>query len=177
VKKYPNVYHFDPGSKGENQVPAGWQYQFICTEYRWIKHDKFLWKLPRTSRCMFVNHSIENKSLKSRMSGETLDSEQLRAEVVEVTEEIREFDARIEERARDRLRLIEKLDGLLPADQFENFKAVLTMSVEALKQKPDAEYLPDIEADEEDPIETLRKIRYQIAQEVCTVMGVETPKL
>jgi hypothetical protein len=97
------------------------------------------------------------------------DLQQLRAEVAQVMESIKEFDEKIEERNRERLRLIEELQSLLPPEQFK--------TIDAVKPAPDPKYLPPLEIDEQHPLESLRKIRCQIAQEVCTVMGVDPPKI
>jgi hypothetical protein len=105
------------------------------------------------------------------------DLQQLRAEVAQVLDSIKEFDEKIEERNRERLQLIEELRGLLPPDQFKRFEAILLKTVEAVKPAPDPRYLPPLEIDEQHPLDSLRKIRCQIAQEVCTVMGVEPPKI
>jgi hypothetical protein len=105
------------------------------------------------------------------------DLQQLRAEVAQVLGSIKEFDEKIEERNRERLRLIEELRGLLPPEQFQRFEAILTKTIEAVKPSPDPRYLPPLEIDEQHPLESLRKIRSQIAQEVCAVMGVEPVKL
>jgi hypothetical protein len=105
------------------------------------------------------------------------DLQQLRAEVSQVLDSIKEFDETIEERNRERLRLIEELRGLLPPDQFKRFEAILTKTIEAVKPAPDPKYLPPLDIDPEHPLESLRRIRCQIAQEVCTVMGVEPPKI
>jgi hypothetical protein len=103
--------------------------------------------------------------------------QQLRAEVSQVMESIREFDDKIEERNRERLRLIEELRGLLPPEQFKRFETIILKTVEAVKPAPDPRYLPPLEIDERNPLESLRKIRCQIAQEVCAVMGVEPVKI
>jgi hypothetical protein len=105
------------------------------------------------------------------------DLQQLRAEVAQVMNSIKEFDEKIEERNRERLRLIEELRGLLPEDQFKRFETILTKTIEAVKPAPDPRYLPPLEIDEQHPLESLRRIRCQIAQEVCTVMGVEPPRI
>jgi hypothetical protein len=105
------------------------------------------------------------------------DLQQLRNEVAQVMQSIREFDAKIEERNRDRLALIEELRPLLPPDQFKRFETILTKTVEAVRPAPDPQHLPPLEIDEQNPLESLRKIRCQIAQEVCAVMGVEPPKI
>jgi hypothetical protein len=105
------------------------------------------------------------------------DLQQLRAEVTQVMQSIKEFDEKIEQRNRDRLALIEELRQLLPPDQFKRFEAILTKTVEAVKPAPDPRYLPPLEIDEQNPLESLRKIRCQIAQEVCTVMGIDPPRI
>jgi hypothetical protein len=46
-----------------------------------------------------------------------------------------------------------------------------------VKPSPDPQLLPPLEIDPQHPLESLRKIRSQIAQEVCAVMGVEPVKL
>jgi KaiC/GvpD/RAD55 family RecA-like ATPase len=102
--------------------------------------------------------------------------EDLRAEVAEVTEAIRSFDARIEERTRDRLRLVEKMRGLLPDDQYQTFQAAITKAIETVKPLPDAEFLIPADTEKEDTVAILRKIRSQITTEVCEVIGVPAPK-
>ena len=103
--------------------------------------------------------------------------DQLRAEVDSVMKSIREFDEQIEERNTNRIMLIENLRGLLPEDQFNRFKHIIEKTIEAVKPAPEPSTIPPLEIDEENPLESLRKIRVQIAQEVCEVMGVEAPKL
>lgn len=102
------------------------------------------------------------------------DLQQLRAEVDQVMQSIREFDEKIEERNTQRLMLIEQLRDLLPKEQFERFEKIITKTVEAVRPAPDPQFLPPLEIDEQNPLESLRKIRCQIAQEVCQVMGVPT---
>lgn len=102
------------------------------------------------------------------------DLQQLRAEVDQVMQSIREFDEKIEERNTQRLLLIEQLRDLLPKDQFERFEKIINKTVEAVRPAPDPQFLPPLEIDEQNPLESLRKIRCQIAQEVCAVMGVST---
>ena len=103
--------------------------------------------------------------------------DQLRAEVDSVLQSIHEFDQQIEERNTKRLLLIENLRGLLPEDQFNRFEEIITKTIDAVKPAPEPTSLPPLEVDESNPLESLRKIRCQIAQEVCEVMGVEAPKL
>ena len=105
------------------------------------------------------------------------DLDSLRAEVDDVLKSIREFDEQVEERNEKRLYLIESLRGLLPEDQFKRFEEIMNKTIESAKQAPDAETIPPLEIDEENPLESLRKIRCQIAQEVCEVMGVEAPRI
>ena len=111
----------------------------------------------------------------SEASQQELD--QLRAEVDSVMKSIHEFDDQIEERNAKRLLLIENLKGLLPEDQFKRFEEIINKTIEAVRPAPEPATLPPLEIDEENPLESLRKIRCQIAQEVCDVMGVEAPKL
>jgi hypothetical protein len=73
--------------------------------------------------------------------------------------------------------LIEKLRELLPPEQFKRFEEVLTKAIDVAKPSPDSYYPPQLDIDEQHPLESLRKIRTQIAQEVCAVMGVEPVKL
>lgn len=101
---------------------------------------------------------------------------QLHQEIDSVMKEIHDFDAKIEERNTQRLLLVEQLRDLLPKDQFERFEQIINKTVEAVKPVPDSSYLSPLEIDESNPLESLRKLRCQIAQEVCTVMGVDTPK-
>jgi hypothetical protein len=108
-------------------------------------------------------------------SSQAPDLQKLRAEVDEVMQSIREFDSQIEERNRQRLILIQELEGLLPAEQFKRFETILKKTIDAVRPVPDS--FPPLEIDEQNPLESLRRIRCQIAQEVCTVMGVEAPKL
>ncbi|OHT05328.1 hypothetical protein TRFO_26961 [Tritrichomonas foetus] len=103
------------------------------------------------------------------------DLQQLRQEVDKVMQSVREFDEQIEERNQQRLLLIEQLRDLLPPEQFERFEKIINKTVEAVRPAPDPSYLPPLEIDEQNPLESLRKIRCQIAQEVCSVMGVEPP--
>lgn len=103
--------------------------------------------------------------------------EQLRAEVDSVMKSIHEFDEQIDERNAKRLMLVENLKGLLPEEQFKRFEEIINKTIEAVRPAPEPSTLPPLEIDEENPLESLRKIRCQIAQEVCDVMGVEAPKL
>ena len=103
--------------------------------------------------------------------------DQLRAEVDQVMRSIHDFDEQIEQRNTNRLMLIENLRGLLPDDQFHRFEEIINKTIEAVKPAPEPSTLPPLEIDEKNPLESLRKIRVQIAQEVCEVMGVEAPKL
>ena len=103
--------------------------------------------------------------------------DQLRAEVDSVMKSIREFDEQIEQRNTNRLLLIENLRGLLPDDQFQRFSEIINKTIESVRPAPEPAQLPPLEIDEENPLESLRKIRVQIAQEVCEVMGVEAPSL
>ncbi|KAH0793022.1 hypothetical protein GPJ56_003073 [Histomonas meleagridis] len=103
------------------------------------------------------------------------DIQQLRAEVDKVMQSVREFDEQIDERNTQRLLLIQQLKELLPEDQFQKFEKIITQTIEAVKPAPDPSTLPPLEIDEQNPLESLRKIRCQIAQEVCQVMGVEPP--
>jgi hypothetical protein len=106
---------------------------------------------------------------------EVPDLQKLRAEVDDVMRSIREFDSQIEERNRQRLVLIQELEGLLPPEQFKRFESILKKTIDAVRPVPDS--FPPLEIDEQNPLESLRRIRCQIAQEVCTVMGVEPPRL
>lgn len=110
-------------------------------------------------------------------SSERPDIAQLRAEVDAVMRSVREFDAQIDERNTQRLMLIEKLRELLPPEQYTRFEDIIMKTIDAVKPAPDPAYIPPLQIDEQNPLESLRKIRVQIAQEVCQVMGVETPKL
>ena len=101
----------------------------------------------------------------------------LRAEVEQCMQEVKEFDERIEQRNQKRLLLIQELNDLLPADQYQRFETILNKTVEAIKASPDPSTLPPVTIDDENPLESLRNIRTQIAQEVCDVMGVEAPPL
>ena len=113
------------------------------------------------------------------MSNEAQQQElnQLRAEVDSVMEQIHQFDEQIEERNTKRLMLIESLRDLLPQEQFERFQDIINKTIEAVRPAPEPSTLPPLQIDEENPLESLRKIRCQIAQEVCEVMGVEAPQL
>ena len=106
------------------------------------------------------------------MESQTVDLTQLKAEVDDVMRQVHEFDKKIEERNTERLVLVQQLQELLPKEQFERFEAIINKTVEAVKPAPDPSLLPPLEIDESNPLESLRKIRCQIAQEVCTVMGV-----
>lgn len=110
-------------------------------------------------------------------SNQRPDLQQLRAEVDKVMESVREFDQQIEKRNEERLMLVEQLRDLLPQDQFERFEKIINKTVEAVRPAPDPTYLPPLEIDEQNPLESLRRIRCQIAQEVCQVMGVEPPRV
>ena len=101
--------------------------------------------------------------------------DQLRADVDSVMRSIREFDQQIDERNTNRHLLIENLRGLLPDDQFQRFSEIINKTMETPRDVPEPAQLPPLEIDEENPLESLRKIRVQIAQEVCEVMGVEAP--
>ena len=101
----------------------------------------------------------------------------LHAQVTSVLNEVHEFDEKIEERNQKRLLLIQQLSDLLPEDQFHRFETILNGTVEAVKPSPDPATIPPIVIDEQNPLESLRNIRTQIAQEVCQVMGVEAPTL
>ena len=102
---------------------------------------------------------------------------QLKSEVDAVMESIHQFDEQIEERNTKRLMLIESLKELLPQEQFERFEEIINKTIEAVKPAPEPSTLPPLQIDEENPLESLRKIRCHIAREVCTVMGVESPQL
>ena len=108
---------------------------------------------------------------------ETSNLTSLRAEVEQCMQEVHEFDERIEERNQKRLLLIQQLSDLLPEEQFHRFEEILNKTVEAVKPSPDPATLPPVTIDDENPLDSLRKIRCQIAQEVCAVMGVEAPTL
>jgi hypothetical protein len=120
---------------------------------------------------------IESETVWDFRMSQRPDLQQLRAEVSQVMDSIKEFDEKIEERNRERLRLIEELRGLLPPEQFKRFETIITKTIDAVKPAPDPRYLPPLEIDEQHPLESLRKIRCQIAQEVCAVMGVEPVKI
>ncbi|EAY11528.1 hypothetical protein TVAG_006030 [Trichomonas vaginalis G3] len=112
------------------------------------------------------------------MSNEKIaDLQNLRAEVEKVMQSVHEFDEKIEKRNENRLQLIQKLSDLLPKEQFERFEAILNKTVDAVRPAPDPATIPPLQIDEENPLESLRKIRLQIAQEICAVMGVEAPTL
>ena len=101
----------------------------------------------------------------------------VRSEVEAVLQSVHEFDEQIEERNTKRLLLIENLRELLPEDQFNRFKDIIDKTIEAVKTSPDESTIPPLTVDESNPLESLRKIRCQIAQEVCEVMGVDSPQL
>ena len=101
----------------------------------------------------------------------------IRAEVESVLESVHQFDEQIEERNTKRLLLIENLRELLPEEQFNRFKDIIDKTIEAVKPSPEPTTIPPITIDEQNPLESLRKIRCQIAQQVCEVMGVEAPQL
>ena len=106
-----------------------------------------------------------------------VDFSDLHAQIESVMNEVHEFDEKIEERNQKRLLLIQQLHDLLPQEQCDRFEAILNGTVEAVKPSPDPSTVPPVVIDEENPLESLRKIRCQIAQEVCNVMGVEAPSL
>ena len=108
---------------------------------------------------------------------ENQDLQNLRAEVERCMQEVHEFDDRIEERNQKRLILIQELSEMLPEDQYKRFENILNKTVEAVKTSPDPSTLPDVTIDQSNPLDSLRKIRTQIAQQVCSVMGVEAPSL
>ena len=101
----------------------------------------------------------------------------LHAEIDAVMNKVHEFDEKIEERNQKRLLLIQQLSDLLPEDQFHRFETIINGTVEAVKPSPDPAAMKPIVIDDEKPLESLRQIRTQIAQEVCAVMGVEAPTL
>jgi len=107
------------------------------------------------------------------LSTEKVDLQSLRGEVEKVMQSVREFDAKIEERNQKRLLLLEQLRELLPKEQFERFETIIHKTVEAVKPAPDPSMIPPLQIDENNPLESLRKIRAQITQEVCAVMGVD----
>lgn len=109
------------------------------------------------------------------MQTQRTDLQQLRAEVDSVMQSIKEFDEQSAQRNEDRLRLIEQLRELLPPEQFERFEKIINKTIEAVRPAPDPSLLPPLQIDEQNPLESLRRIRCQIAQEVCQVMGVEAP--
>ena len=101
-------------------------------------------------------------------SNQRPDLQQLRAEVDKVMQSVHEFDEQIEKRNEERLMLVEQLRDLLPQEQFERFEKIINKTVEAVRPAPDPSYLPPLEIDEQNPLESLRRIR-------CQVMGVEPP--
>ena len=114
------------------------------------------------------------------MSEKPLDNpelQSLREEVDRCMQEVQAFDHRIEERNQKRLLLIQELNDLLPEEQHHRFEEILNKTVESVKISPDPSTLPPVDFDQENPLESLRKIRTQIAQEVCSVMGIEAPEL
>ena len=108
---------------------------------------------------------------------ENQDLENLRAEFDRCMQEVHSFDDRIEERNQKRLILIQELSDMLPEDQYKRFEDILNKTVEAVKTSPDPSSIPDVTIDQANPLESLRKIRTTIAQQVCSVMGVEAPAL
>lgn len=102
------------------------------------------------------------------------DIQELRNEVEKVMESVREYDQQIDERNQQRLVLIEQLRDLLPQEQFEKFEKIITQTIEAVQPAPDPSEIPQIEIDENRPLESLRQIRCQIAKEVCKVMDVDS---
>ena len=107
------------------------------------------------------------------MNIEKPDIQSLRAEVDKVMQSVREFDAKIDERNQQRLLLLEQLKDLLPKENYERFETIIHKTVEAVRPAPDPSLIPPLQIDENNPLESLRKIRSQIAQEVCQVMGVD----
>ena len=57
----------------------------------------------------------------------------------------------------------------------QRFSEIINKTIETARPAPEPAQLPPLEIDEENPLESLRKIRCEIAQEVCEVMGVESP--
>lgn len=128
-------------------------------------------------RNRFPLKTLRYELTKKIMASENSDIAALRAEVDKVMESVHEFDDKIEERNQKRLELIEQLRDLLPKEQFERFEDILTKTVEAVRPAPDPSTIPPLVIDEENPLESLRKIRCDIAKEVCAVMGVEAPQI
>ena len=108
---------------------------------------------------------------------EDAELQSLREEVNKCMKEVHEFGEKIDERNQKRIQLIQELSELLPPEQFKRFEDILKKTNEAVQPLPDPGNLKPIPIDEENPLESLRKVRCQIAQEVCTVMGVEAPTL
>ena len=103
------------------------------------------------------------------------DLQQLRSEIDQVMRSVREFDEQIEKRNEERWMLVEQLRDYLPQEQFERFEKVIEKICESVTPSPDPSELPPLQIDEQNPLESLRNIRCQIAQDVCQTMGVEPP--
>jgi hypothetical protein len=104
---------------------------------------------------------------------ETPDFQGLRAEAEATIKAIQEFDAQIAERNRARLRLLDTVREILTAEQFSDLENALTKSAGLSEAPVPRDISTEIEFDEGDALNSLRKIRCQIAQEVCAVMDGE----
>jgi hypothetical protein len=95
------------------------------------------------------------------------DFQALRAEAEATISAIKDFDAKIAERNQASLKLIDSMRGLLPAEQFVDFENALVNATKSTVLKDGSE---DIDFDEGDVLNWLRRIRCEIANEVCSMM-------
>lgn len=108
---------------------------------------------------------------------DTSDIRALREEVESCINSVRHFDDRIEERNRHRLELIEHLRDFLPEEDFKRFEHIITKTIDSFSFAPEHEVIQPITIDDENPVESIRRIRNEIAKEVCNVMGVSAPNI
>ena len=88
---------------------------------------------------------------------------------------IHQFDDEMEKKNQELLLLVEQLRDVIPQEQIERVESIVKSTIENVKPAPDFSDFPPIEVDERNPLESLRKIRIDISQELCRVMDVEPP--
>lgn len=111
-----------------------------------------------------------------RMENPDLDA--LRVEVDGIINEMNQLDTKVDERNQKRIELIEELKDLLPEEEFQHIEQIMKKTIEAVRPAKLPLSLPPIYIDEENPLESLRKVRCEIAKEVCDIMGGgETSKI